>query len=297
MSAQKTRKEKSKLLLPDYPFKSNFVHINNLRMHYVDEGGKDNPVILFLHGVPTWSFTFRNIFSHCVKEGNRVIAPDIPGFGKSDKPVEKSSYSLQILTEWITEFIWKLELKNIILFAHDWGVIIGLIVASKNPGHFSAIIVCNGMLPLFDQKAPKLFYFWKLFAKYSPLLPVGRIVNFATQRKLKREERFGYDIPFANKKEKVAIRALPQLIPLTKNNKGAGIIRECWEEMGKWDKPFLTVFSSRDPITRGGEKILQKRIPGAKNQSHRILNGKHFLQEDTPIELSRIITEFIKQLR
>lgn len=279
--------------LPEYPFKSNFIQIEGVRVHYIEEGNSNGPVILFLHGVPTWSFTFRKIIPECVSAGNRVIAPDLPGFGKSDKLFSVSMYSLRQLVDWTEEFIWRLNLENIYLFAHDWGAIIGLIIAARHPERFSGIIACNGLLPVFGQKIPLSFHLWKLFCRFSPVLPIGRIVDFGCNKILDSSEKDGYNFPFSESKEKTAIRVLPGLIPLKPDDPGADLISETWKMLEKLEKPFLTVFSSDDPITKGGEKILQQRIPGAKNQPHQILSGGHFLQEDAPEELSRIIIQFI----
>lgn len=202
-------------------------------------------------------------------------------------------YSLHQLIDWTEEFILSLKLENIYVFAHDWGAIIGLIVAMRHPERFSGIIACNGMLPDFNQKIPLSFYLWKLFCKYSPVLPIGRIIDFGCSKILDNSEKHGYDFPFSESKEKTAIRVLPGLIPLKYNDPGADLIFESWKKLEMWEKPFLTVFSSDDPITKGGEKILQQRIPGAKNQPHRILSGGHFLQEDAPEELIKIINQFI----
>lgn len=263
--------------------------------HYIDEGVKNRAVILLLHGVPAWSYTFRNIIKRCADAGHRVIAPDLPGFGKSDKPKNKKFYTITNLKDWISEFIKKLNLTNIFLFAHDWGVIIGLMAVSASHESFDGIIACNGMLPVLNQKVPVLLYAWRFFTRYSPCLPAGRIVNFASRRKLGRAERSAYDFPFTGSRRKIAIRTLPHAIPMKVDDIEADLIKECWAELGKWHKPFLTVFSDSDPITRGGDIILQLRIPGAKDQAHRILKGKHFLQEDEPEELSSIIIEFVNR--
>jgi haloalkane dehalogenase len=288
------KRQKTRRLLPDYPFKSNFVQIEGINIHYVDEGCFDDHALLFLHGVPTWSFTFRKIIPECVTASNRVIAPDLPGFGKSDKNGLSKNLSLENLVIWMEEFIWRLGLKKIFLFAHDWGAIIGLMLAAKNPEHFSGIIACNGMLPVIGQNVPTVFQLWKYFCRYSPVLPVGQIIGLACERKLSRAEKYGYDFPFLKSGKKTAVRLLPGLIPLKYSDPGAELIMESWEILEKWEKPFLTVFSNNDPITKNGEKTLQERIPGTKNQPHRIVSGKHFLQEDAPDELSRIIIEFVK---
>jgi haloalkane dehalogenase len=284
----------AKSIFPDYHYQPNFVEIDNVKLHFIEEGEKDAPTILFLLGVPTWSYTFRKIFPVCLNAGYRIIAPDLPGFGKSDKPLSFNNYSISRLVELIGNFVQQQELKDIFLFAHDWGAIIGMMLAAKNPKHFAGLITCNGYLPDLDAKSPFIFRMWSLFCKHSPILPIGRIVDFACERKLSPAERKAYDFPFSNNKEKIAIRVLPELIPVIKGDKDAALIRECWKKLESWEKPFLTVFSTNDKITRGGEKILQRRIPGAKNQAHKIVKGKHFIQEDIPNELGLIITDFVK---
>lgn len=283
-------------LLPDYPYQPNFIEIEGVRIHYIDEGNKDVPTILFLHGVPTWSYTFRNIFPICINKGYRVIAPDLPGFGKSDKPKWGKYYSIEKLVECTNKFICRLKLQNIVLFAHDWGAIIGMILAANHPEYFSGIVACNGLLPVPEQKVTALFYIWKWFARYSPVLPVGEIINFACNRKLSRAEKNGYNYPFSNKGDKKAIRFLPGLIPLKSGIEGYKIMEDSWKILKNWEKPFLTVFSSNDPITKGGEKIIQSIIPGSFGQMHQILKGKHFIQEDYPEKLGRIINDFMKSV-
>lgn len=290
------RKNTNRILLPDFPYKSNYIEINGVNIHFVAEGKIEAPTILFLHGVPTWSYTFRNIFPLCLAKGFRVIAPDLPGFGKSEKIQDNNFYTLENLVHIIEEFIRQLTLKHVVLYCHDWGAILGMIMAVRNSEHTAGIITSNGMLPVIEQGTSFQFKAWKWFAKYSPWLSPGRIVDFAIKRKLSKIERAGYDFPFSNRKEKTAIRILPGLVPLKKEDDGADLVSECWDKLEKWEKPFLTVFSDSDPITRGGERIIQARIPGAKNQSHRILRGKHFLQEDQPVELGKIIIEFAGKL-
>lgn len=264
-------------------------------MHYVLEGDDHAPVVLFIHGVPTWSYTFRYVIPFCLQNGLRVVAPDLPGFGKSDKPRDKTSYSIGNLVHWIEGLIEKLDLRNVFLFAHDWGAIAGMIVAANHPAVFSGIILCNGYLPMVGQETPFLFRFWRWFSRHSPYIPVGLVVGFGCKRALSRAERAGYNFPFSKESEKTAIRALPQLIPAGKNHPEATLITESWKRLKKLETPVLTVFSKGDNITRGGEKVLQAFIPGTKNQPHRMLEGKHFLQEDSPLELANIIYSFVKQ--
>ncbi len=277
--------------LSDYNYKTNFMQVNGLSIHYLDEGPETAPVLMFLHGVPTWAYTFRNIFPSCLKEGYRVIAPDLPGFGLSDKPENRELYSIKSLVEIMGEFIKRLELRNITLFAHDWGAIIGMMLVAGTPVIFSRVITCNGVLPGPFQSFPRAFRLWKIFIRYSPWVPVGRIVNFGTIRTLSKSERRAYDMPFVKNNKKTALRILPQLLPF--RNSDTELVKECWQVLDICTIPFLTIFSVFDPFTRGGQKIIQERIPGAKDQAHLLLAGKHFLQEDKPDTIVKAIIEFI----
>lgn len=281
--------------LPDYSYCPNFVEIQHIKLHFIDEGEKDRPTILFLHGVPTWSYTFRKIYPVCLNAGYRIIAPDLPGFGKSDKSLNANTYSIKSLVETVAEFIRQQELTNVFLFGHDWGAVIGMLLVAKYSGLFSGIIVCNGYLPDVNTKAPLMFWAWQKFCKYSPILPIGRIVDLECNRKLLPEERKAYDYPFLSNSEKVAVRILPQHVPVKSNSADVAFIEESWDKLEQCEKPFLTLFSTKDRITRGGEKLLQLRIPGTKNQAHKILNGRHYIQEDAPLELGLMITDFVKK--
>ncbi len=281
-------------LLPDYPYSPNFATIDNLKVHFLDEGERKAPAVLFLHGVPTWSYTFRKVVPLCLDHGCRVIAPDLPGFGKSDKPAETRFYSIANLVKFMGKFIQQQNLTDLFLFAHDWGAIVGMILAVEHPGRFAGIMVSNGYLPDLNVKAPFPFRAWQMFCKYSPILPIGRIVDMASKRKLSAGERKAYNFPFLSNRDKRAVRILPQLIPAGENADDVQLVRQSWQKLEEWEKPFLTIFSNADKISKGGEKMLQKRIPGAKKQAHKILNGKHFIQEDAPLELGLIIGEFVK---
>ena len=162
--------------LSDYPFQPNYIDIEGMRMHYLDEGPKDGSIILMMHGEPTWSYLYRFMIPVCVAAGHRVIAPDLIGFGKSDKPIHTSDYSYLNHVTWITDFISQLELDDVTLVCQDWGSLIGLRVAAENEERFNAIVVGNGFLPLGVGGVPFAFYAWRAFSKYSPYFPIGRIV-------------------------------------------------------------------------------------------------------------------------
>ncbi len=280
--------------LKDYPFEANYQDISGLRMHYLDEGDrKSNDIILMLHGEPSWSYLYRHMIPICAQAGYRVIAPDLIGFGRSDKPTKKSNYSYLKHVTWVTEFIEELGLKNITLVCQDWGSLIGLRVAAEQSERFSRIVVGNGFLPTGKQELPKIFKIWRAFAKYSPWFPIDKIIDKGSFKILDKEELKAYRAPFPSSKYKAGARIFPQLVPSSLQDPAANANREAWELLGQWKKPFLTCFSNGDPITRGLDKLLQAHIPGAKGQAHQVIKGGHFLQEDSPEEFAEIINQFI----
>ncbi|MGB2246892.1 MAG: haloalkane dehalogenase [Alcanivorax sediminis] len=279
--------------LLDYPFAPHYVEVDGLRMHYLDEGPADAKPILMLHGEPSWSYLYRHMIPICAAAGHRVIAPDLIGFGKSDKPTDINAYSYQSHMDWLQSLLEQLQLTDITLVCQDWGSLLGLRLAAENPDRFRAIVVGNGMLPTGDQQVPKAFHLWKNFAIYSPIFPVARILDSATFRKLSPDERRAYDAPFPNRKYKAGARAFPKLVPVTPNDPASEANRAAWKVLEKWEKPFLTTFSNGDPITRGGDKYMQERIPGAKGQPHQTLVGGHFLQEDSPVVFARAINTLL----
>ncbi len=283
--------------LKDYPFQSHYISINNVRLHYLDEGPSNATPVLLLHGVPAWSYLYRNMIKEIADNGNRVIVPDLIGFGKSDKPVDIESHTYKSHIDWITGFLDSLNLKDIIMFGHDWGSLIGLRIAAGKPGLFSAIIISNGMLPTGYHKIPVIFRFWKAFARYSPFLPEDIIIGSGILRKLDMEEKKAYRAPFPSSKYKAGIRALPGLVPASKNDPEAEANRNAWQSLNRWEKPFLTIFSDADPITRGGDEYLQKMIPGTTGQNNIRLHARHFIQEDRSAELSDFIIRLIEKNR
>jgi haloalkane dehalogenase len=283
--------------LSDYPFKPNYIELDDLRMHYVDEGDQNADPVLMLHGEPSWSYLYRHMIPVCAAAGNRVIAPDLIGFGKSDKPTRVKDYSYQSHMDWMTAFIEALDLQNITLVCQDWGSLIGLRLAAENQDRFKAIVVGNGMLPTGEEKPPLAFKIWKAFALNSPWFPISKVLNVGCFKKLSAEELRAYDAPYPSKKYKAGARAFPALVPISPDNPAAPSNKEAWKVLEKWDKPFLTTFSNGDPITRGGDRFMQRRIPGARGQNHITLKGGHFLQEDSPLEFASAVNQLIEQIR
>jgi len=282
--------------LPDYDFAAKYVEVGDIRMHYVDEGPSDGDVVLLLHGEPSWSYLYRYMIPPLAEAGLRVIAPDLIGFGKSDKPTKKSDYSYAGHVAWMKQFVETLDLNGITLFCHDWGSLIGLRVAAENEQRFARIVLSNGGVPTGDEEMPKAFKIWRAFARFSPWFPIGKIIQKATITELSDEIVAAYDAPFPSSKYKAGARAFPMLVPTTPDDPASDANRAAWEVFGEWQKPFLTTFSNRDPITRGGEAPWQETVPGAKNREHvKIRNAGHFLQEDKGPELADVLLKFIRE--
>lgn len=282
--------------LPNYAFTPNYIEIDEMRMHFVDEGPRDADPILMMHGEPTWSYLYRHMIPICVAAGHRVIAPDLIGFGKSDKPTSTEDYSYAQHMRWMQKFIDKLELNNITLVCQDWGSLLGLRLAAENESRFKAIVVGNGMLPTGEEQVPKAFKIWKAFALNSPWFPIARIVNSGSFKQLSKDEMRAYDAPFPSRKYKAGARAFPALVPVTPDNPASQANKDAWKVLEKWDKPFLTTFSNGDPITRGGDRFMQKRVPGSVGQDHITLKGGHFLQEDSSAEFAAAVNKLLDKM-
>ncbi|HCW90289.1 MAG TPA: haloalkane dehalogenase [Marinobacter sp.] len=284
--------------LPDYPFLPHYLDVEpGLRMHYVDEGPRCADPVLMLHGEPSWSYLYRHIIMPVADAGHRVLAPDLIGFGKSDKPAAIEDYSYERHMAWLTAWLEQLDLHNITLVCQNWGSLLGLRLAAEHPERFRRIIVGNGMLPTGETPVPLVFTLWKAFATHSPWFPVGRIVQMGTERALSRCELAAYEAPFPGPEYKAGARAFPKLVPVTAEDPASAANRAAWQVLERWKKPFITCFSNGDPITRGGERHMQKRIPGAHGQPHITLHGGHFLQEDSPEAFARIIIDACKSQR
>jgi haloalkane dehalogenase len=282
--------------LPNYRFKENYIEVDGMRMHYVDEGPVNADPILMMHGEPTWSYLYRHMIPICVAAGHRVIAPDLIGFGKSDKPTDMNDYSYLSHMQWMQSFIDQLQLKQITLVCQDWGSLLGLRLAAENEVRFKAIVLGNGGLPTGDIEPPKAFKLWKNFAQYSPWFPIGRIIDSACFKKLSKPERYAYDAPFPSSKYKAGTRAFPRLVPVSPDDPANEANKKAWEILKKWGKPFLTTFSNGDPVTRGGEKIFHKQVPGCQNMKHLKLVGGHFLQEDASTEFAGAVNDLLASI-
>ncbi|RMF17525.1 MAG: alpha/beta fold hydrolase [Gammaproteobacteria bacterium] len=280
--------------LPDYPFTPHYVEVDGLRMHYVDEGPQDGPVVLMLHGEPTWSYLYRHMIGPVAEKGYRVIAPDLIGFGKSDKLTDIQAYSYLRHVMWMKLFVERLALADITLVCQDWGSLIGLRLAAENEERFAGLVVGNGFLPTGDDRVPPAFYLWRTFALYSPWFPVGRIVDAGCLRKLTAEELAAYDAPFPERPALAGARAFPRLVPTAPNNAATAANRAAWKVLERWQKPLVTCFGKQDPIFRGADTRLQEKVPGARGMPHQRVRAGHFIQEDAPDELVKAILACIE---
>nr|MBV6629348.1 haloalkane dehalogenase [Oceanococcus sp. HetDA_MAG_MS8] len=278
--------------LRGYDFAPHYVDIDGLRMHYLDEGLKDGPAVLLLHGEPTWSYLYRKMIPPLVDAGFRVFAPDLIGFGKSDKPTRVEDYSYQAHMDWLGAWLDQLQLQNLSLFCQDWGSLLGLRLAAEQPQRFARIFVANGFLPTGDQPAPGIFKLWQAFAVHTPVFPVGRIVNAGCVRKLSKAEIAAYNAPFPDASYKAGARAFPKLVPTTPTDPATPANRKAWEALGRWDKPFLCVYGKNDPVLGKVDRLLINHVPGAQGQAHDRIRGGHFVQEDQGAELARRLIAF-----
>jgi haloalkane dehalogenase len=281
--------------LPDFAFAPRYADIANaggpaLRLHYLEEGPPDAAPVLLLHGEPSWCYLYRHMIPPLVARGHRVLAPDLIGFGRSDKPTLRTDYTFERHVDWMSDWLTGLDLKNITLFCQDWGGLIGLRLVARFPERFARVVAANTGLPVGGRKPPLAFKLWVAFSQLVPRFPVGWLVSKGTVRGLTAPEQAAYDAPFPDERYKAGVRQFPLLVPVTDKHASVAESKTAWQVLSQFDKPFLTAFGDSDPITRGGERILQERIPGARGQPHTtIAQAGHFLQEDQPLKLVELI--------
>lgn len=286
--------------LSDFAFAPNYLDVDGgglgpFRMHYLDEGSRDGPIVLMMHGEPTWCYLYRHMIPPVVAAGCRALAPDFIGFGRSDKPSDRAAYSYQAHVDWMKSWIEQLDLSGITLFCQDWGGLIGLRLAAEMPERFDRIMAGNTMLPTGDHPAGEAFLQWREYSQKAPEFNIGGIVSRGTARGLSEAEVAAYDAPFPDEMFKAGARSFPVLVPITPDDPAAPANRAAWEVLRSWNKPFLTCFADKDMIMKGGEKIFQKLVPGCEGQDHFIVeNAAHFLQEDAGPLLGGRLAAFAK---
>ena len=284
--------------LSDYPFEPHWATVDSgegstLRMHYVDEGPRDGAVVVLLHGEPTWSYLYRTMIPPLVDAGYRVLAPDLIGFGKSDKPTKIGDYTYQRHVDWVTSWMDQRGLKGVTTFVQDWGSLIGLRIAGEHPDRFARIVVSNGFLPTAHHGTPLAFRAWRAFARWTPVFPAGRLVQAATVNPVDARVRAAYDAPFPSPAYQAGARAFPRLVPTEPDDVAIPANRAAWDALGEFDRPFLAIFGENDPILGRGDRPLIAHVPGAEGQPHARIRGGHFIQEDSGPELARRMIEWM----
>lgn len=280
--------------LPGYDFAPHYLEIDGLRMHYLDEGPPDGEAVLLLHGEPSWCYLYRKMVPLLTNAGLRSVAPDFFGFGRSDKPASRDDYTYQSHVDSLVAFIERLGLQNVTLFGQDWGGLIGLRVAAEHPERFARIVAGNTFLPT-GTPLGEAFMRWQAFSQTAPAFDIGRIIQGGTATTLPDDVVAAYDAPFPDDSYKAGARQFPALVPTAPDDPASPGNRKAWEVLSRWEKPFLTTFSDSDPITKGGDRVFQERVPGAKGQPHVTIEGAgHFLQEDKGEEIAGHVAGFVK---
>ncbi len=290
--------------LPGFPFEPHYVEVDagdgsgdRLRVHHLDEGPADaHETILLLHGEPSWSFLYRTMIPPLVEAGHRCVAPDLVGFGRSDKPTPRTEYTYQRHVDWLREVVFdRLDLDGLTLVCQDWGGLLGLRLVAEHPERFRRVVAANTFLPTGDRDPGEAFKAWRQFSQEAPELPVGGIIRGGTATDLAPEVIAAYDAPFPDEAYKEGARQFPLLVPAAPDDPAAEPNRKAWESLERFDKPFLCAFSDSDPVTAGADRHLKERIPGAAGQPHTTIErGGHFLQEDQGPALAAVVAGFVE---
>jgi haloalkane dehalogenase len=286
--------------LPDFPFDPHYVTISDgeggeLRVHYLDEGPADAAPVLLMHGEPSWAYLYRHMIPVLVAAGHRCIAPDLVGFGRSDKPTEQTDYSYARHVAWMREALFgKLDLRDITFFGQDWGGLVGLRLVAAEPDRFARVVVGNTGLPTGEGRPTDAFLSWQKFSRESPVFPIGNIVNGGCTTDLSPEVIAAYDAPFPDDTYKAGARIFPSFVPTSPDDPAHADQVAAWQVLSKFDRPWLCAFSDKDPVTAGGYRVFQRSVPGCDGQPHTTIEGAgHFLQEDKGPELAKVIADFI----
>ena len=286
--------------LPGFPFAPRYAEVDDgeggsLRVHYLDEGPAGADPVLLMHGEPSWCYLYRTMLPVLVAAGHRVVAPDLVGFGRSDKPSQQRDYTYARHVSWMSQLVFdRLDLRRATFFGQDWGGLIGLRLVAAQPERFDRVVVANTGLPLGDGKVSEAFLAWQKYSQESPSFHVGRIVSGGCAERLAPEVAAAYDAPFPDESYLAGPRILPSLVPTTADDPEAPANRAAWDVLRRFDRPWLCAFSDRDAVTRGGDAPFIREVPGAAGQPHTTIEGGgHFLQEDRGPELAGVIAGFI----
>ncbi|MDW3224936.1 MAG: haloalkane dehalogenase [Paracoccaceae bacterium] len=286
--------------LCDFSFAPHYINIDDteggtLRVHYLDEGPTTGAPVLLMHGEPTCSYLYRHMIPILAAKRHRILAPDLIGFGRSDKPALRMDYNYQRHVDWMSAVLEQLDLRDITLVCQDWGGLIGLRLLARMPHRFARLVVANTALPTGDHTLGQAFADWRSNSQQVPVFRAGKIVQGGTQTDLTAEEMAAYDAPFPNETYQAGARQFPMLVPSTPDDPAAEANRLAWDVLRRLDLPVLTLFGAQDKIMKGIDRIFQREMPGASGQPHQILeDAGHFLQEDAGAKMSRLIDQFVR---
>ena len=306
--------------LEAYPFEPHYTEIDDgeggrLRMHYVDEGPREGDVVVCFHGQPTWSYLYRKMIPVLTGAGHRVLAPDLIGFGRSDKPTEKSDYSYACHVDWMQRWLANMSINDATFFGQDWGSLIGLAMVARETDRFARVVIANGGLPnpnrfedfaeaVATSKDPEAFSRWQTWIQTVDELSVSQVITGEVEAlgdlggghlELSEGERRAYDAPFPDASYQAGALIFPLLInPRSTEDPLMQIFADSWEVFEAWEKPFLTVYGKTDTVLGFFDTIFQKRVPGAAGQPHHEFpDGTHFIQDHKGEEVARIVNDFI----
>jgi len=290
--------------LPDFPWQPAYIEVpagpgdeTAVRVAVIDEGPRDAPVVLAVHGEPSWSFLYRHVAARLLQRGLRVVVPDLVGFGRSDKPAEITDHTYGAHLGWLRATLDALELRRVVLLCQDWGGLLGLPLVAEDPGRFAGVVAANTGLPDGSLRMPPEWQAFRDFVEGSEDLPVGWLVSRAVALPMDPRVQAAYDAPFPSPEFKAGPRAMPGLIPQSPDMPQAAENVAAWDSLRRYTAPFVTAFSDGDPITRGADGLFQARVPGAAGQPHVILaGGGHFLQEDVPGPLADVVADLVDRL-
>jgi haloalkane dehalogenase len=287
--------------LPDFPWDPQYAEVadpdgGTLRTAYVDVGPPEGPVALLLHGEPSWSFLYRHVIRVLADRGIRCVAPDLVGFGRSDKPVHVADYSYARLVEWTRQLAFDhLDLRDVTMVGQDWGGLVGLRLVAEHPERFARVVAANTGLPTGDVDMPEIWWQFRKAVERAEVLDIGRLVAAGCVRPMADDVRSAYDAPFPVERAKAGARAMPGLVPTRPDDPASEANRAAWDVLSAGDLPFLVAFSDGDPITGAMAPILRRLVPGARGRDHpTIRDAGHFLQEDAGEELGRVVAEFVR---
>jgi haloalkane dehalogenase len=286
--------------LPDFDFTPRYVEIpdgegGTLRVHHLDEGPASGQVVVLLHGEPTWCYLYRTMIPVLVGAGLRCIAPDLVGFGRSDKPAAGDAYTYARHVEWMRSVLFDaLDLHDVTLVCQDWGGLIGLRLVGEHPDRFARVVAANTFLPTGDRPPREPFLRWRRFSQEVGHFAVGAIVDMGCATDLSDEVRAAYDAPFPDDRYTQGARRFPLLVPIAPDDPASAANRAAWATLERFDRPFLCAFSDRDPITAGADRHFRERVPGAAGRPHVTIEGAgHFLQEDRGPQLAEVVAAFV----